>query len=310
MSTRRQEALSEAVTITGREMPPPGYFSVETQEVTSGYFQAMGIPLLRGRSFVRELPTAPHAQLTEVVINERFAREQWPDGDPVGRTLRYGHGNREYTIVGVVGDVRQHGVRTDAPARFVYTPLRYGDFSDYDARYLVLRTTDDVPAAAAKVRAALSDVSREVALLDARTMQQVILSDTAWDHLKLSLVLAFGTLAMLLAALGIYGTVARAVAARRREIGVRVALGSPPSEVLRLVMRQGVEAALTGLLLGLAAAWLSARWLASQFFDVSTADPVVYACAGALVLGVTLVACYLPARRAAMVDPMVALRCE
>ncbi|RPJ85187.1 MAG: FtsX-like permease family protein, partial [Acidobacteria bacterium] len=294
--------------IDGRQLPPPGYLTVEGQEVTGGYFAALGIPLLRGRPFGSDLPTQPHAQLKEAVINASFAAELWPQKDPVGRTLTLGP--RRYTIVGVAGDVKQRGARAEAPPRFVYTPLRYGDFSDYGARFLVVRTRGPAAEALAGIREILRELDPDVKVLRAQPLQQAVESSVAWDRLKTGLLVVFGTLALILALIGVYGTVARNASARQRELGIRLALGSPAPDVIRLVMREALSAVAAGVAGGLAAAWLGAQLLANQLFGVSPSEPVVYASVACALCAATLAASYVPARRAIAVDPMQTLRCE
>jgi len=308
LSNHERQPWVVQIRVEGRDLPPPGYLTVEGQEVTGGYFAAMGIPLRRGRTFGSELPTRPHAQLEEAVINASFAADLWPQEDPVGRTLSLGR--RRYTIVGVAGDVKQRGARAEAPPRFFYTPLRYGDFSDYDARFLVVRTRGPVADVLAGVREILAQLGPDVTVLRARPLQEAVESSTAWDRLKTGVLVVFGALALMLALIGVYGTVARNASARRRELGIRLALGSPARDVVRVVMREATSAAAAGIIGGLAAAWFGARLLASQLFGVSPSDPVVYVSVTCALCAATLAACYVPARRAMAVDPMQTLRSE
>jgi putative ABC transport system permease protein len=308
LSSHERQPWVVQIRVEGRELPSPGYLTVEGQEVTGGYFAAMGVPLLRGRAIGSNLPTRPHAQLQEAVISASFARDLWPQEDPVGRTLSLGP--RRYTIVGVAGDVKQRGARAEAPARFFYTPLRYGDFSDYDARFLVVRTHGPVADVLAGLRDVLRQLGPDVTVLRARSLQEAVENSAAWDRLKTGVLVVFGALALMLALIGVYGTVARNASARRRELGIRLALGSPAHDVVRLVMREALSAAVVGMIGGLVVAWFGARLLASQLYGVSPSDPVVYAFVACALFAATLAACYAPARRATAGDPMKTLRCE
>lgn len=284
---------------------PTGY--ADYCVASEGYFRALGIPLVRGRLFdAHDSQDAPHVAL----ISESLARATWPHQDPLGKTIEFGNMDgdmRLLTIVGIVGDVRDRNLET-APSPTVYVnyrqrPLHGQDFS------VVLRA--NVPPAAVMgaardiIRALDPDVSPRL-----RSFQQVFAASLDSRRFNLELVGAFAGTALLLAAVGIYGVMAYWVERRRREIGVRMALGALGSDVLRLVLRQAAWTAAAGVLAGLAGAFALTRTLQSMLYGVGATDPVTFAGVALLLAGVALLASYIPARRATKVDPMVALRSE
>jgi putative ABC transport system permease protein len=278
-------------------------FSVASE----GYLRTVGIPLLRGRLFGdRDSIDAPHV----AVISQSLVRQTWPHEDPLGRTIEFGNMDgdmRLLTIVGVVGDVRATSLEL-APKPIVYVSFRQrphgtGHFS------IVLRTAAPVSAVAAAARRIVHDLDPQVAP-DFTTFQAVFSESLAIRQFHLILISAFAAAALLLAMAGIYGVMGYAVARRTREVGVRMALGALSGDVLRLVLGQGMMAAIAGLLAGVAVALALTRALQSLLFDISTTDPVVFGGVGLLLAAVALLAAYLPARRATRVDPQVALRAE
>jgi ABC-type antimicrobial peptide transport system permease subunit len=291
-------------------MPAQEQLLSEFQFVSPGYFRAMGIPLIRGRFFTdQDVPvTGAFGRVPVVIINESFAREQWPEQDPLGQTVTFPR--MTFTVVGVVGDVRQHGMRRSPPKRQMYVPLFFSGFARGDMHYVILRTRGDP----ANVAAMLKDVLREIdplrSLKLVRTMKQVVANNTAWDRLNSAVASLFGILADLLTLIGIYGVVARAVLLRTKEIGIRLALGSRPRDVVRLIVKQGMRMVLLGLPAGHTAAWLGARCLSSQLFGVNPIDIRIYAGVTILLLFVALAASCLPALRAAKIAPVIALRCD
>jgi putative ABC transport system permease protein len=220
------------------------------------------------------------------------------------------------TIVAVVSDIRQMGA--DAPVKpEMYVPFRQAapywskaPYSFFTPRDLVVRTSGDPQSLVAAVRQAIHEVDPYQPVTGVRTMDEVLGFETAQRRVGMILLTAFAALALLLAALGIYGVLAFFVVRHTREIGVRLALGARPSDVLRLVVGRGMKLALAGVGLGLAASFGLARLLASMLYEVSPGDPATYALVALLLAAVALVACLVPARRATKVDPMVALRHE
>ena len=269
--------------------------------VTPGYFRALGIPLLRGREFT-DGDEASSALV--VIVNEAFARRYLPGREAVGATLSLGDG--ELRIVGLVGDVRTEGIAR-APAPAVYAPAYLLPRSSMK---LFIRTASDPLKLAAAVREAIWDINPNQPISDITTMQQVMSETVARPRFFTLLLGGFAGLAIVLAALGVYGVIAYAVSRRTAEIGIRMALGARAGNVLRLAIAQGLAPALAGLGLGLVAAVLLTRLLSGLLYGVGAADPATFAGVALLLVAVALLAGWLPARRAARVNPASALRQE
>ncbi|MGH7338185.1 MAG: ABC transporter permease, partial [Myxococcota bacterium] len=270
--------------------------------VTPGYFAALGVPLREGRAF----DAADNAAGRPVaIVNETLARRYFPDG-AVGRRLLLTPDTPPVEIVGVLSDLRH-----DGPARLPQPEL-YIPAAQIPAREmnLVVRTTSSPAGMLPTLRAEVQRLDPDQPVFDQRTMRDVFDLVVGPHRLALRLLGALGVLALALAAVGIYGVLVQLVAERTREIGIRVALGSDPPAVQRLVLRQGMVPVAWGLVVGLLAALGLTRALASQLVGVSPAEPLTLASVAALLATVALVACYFPARRATSVDPMVALRTE
>ncbi|HYL04750.1 MAG TPA: ABC transporter permease [Thermoanaerobaculia bacterium] len=268
--------------------------------VSAGYFHALGIPILRGRDFATrdEEGSAPPA----LIVSQGLAHQLWPGEDAVGKRLR--DGKVELTVVGVVADVHGRGLATPAgPA--VYAPL--GRFPRSTVK-LFVRTVGDPLSVLAAARRAIWQVNPEQPISEVAPLSQLVADDIGRPRLLSSLVAGFGGLAALLAALGIYGVTAQGVRRRTQEIGVRMALGADRARVVGLVVRQGMALALGGLACGLAAAFGLAHLLAGLLFGVGTADPPTYAGVTLLVAAAAFAASYLPAREAAAVDPLAAIK--
>ena len=288
-----------------RPTPAPGTgpsagFSV----VSDGYFQTMSIPLLEGREFTeRDRIGAPLV----AVINQAAARLLYPGENPIGKQLMVlWNGPPQAEIVGVAADSRFEGMESQ-PGPFIFLPnaQRPNLFSG-----LVLRTTGDPLAMIGAVREAMRGVDPEQGVLETSTMEQRISDSVARPRLQAILMGAFGILALVLACIGIYGVIAYAVSQRTREIGVRLALGATRGAVLGEILGAGLRLAGLGLLIGLGAALTLTRYLQTLLYSVRSTDPSVYGAAIAALLAVAAAACYMPARRAAGVDPIVALREE
>jgi putative ABC transport system permease protein len=295
------------VTIEGLPLPGPGEFPhPDYHIISSAYTTAMGIPLLRGRTFTdSDNETAPLVGL----VNATMARRFWTNGDPVGKRIlrEQPSGDEKWiTIVGVVADTKLYGL--DNPARLeVYYPYRQRPYSDMN---LVVRSAVDPSGLTASVRAAVAAIDKDQPIFAVHTMQQLVDDSISTRRLTLVLLGIFSALALLLAAIGIYGVMAYTVALRTQEIGIRMALGAQRRDVLRLVLGQGARIAFFGVAIGLAAAAALARLLSSLLFSVSASDPVTFAAVAVLLVAVALLACYIPARRALRVDPIIALRYE
>jgi len=296
----------EFINVEGHQ-PPPGErgFTVNSMSVGPDFFKTMGTKVLRGREFTaRDTEGAPRV----VIINEEIARHFWPDRDPVGASLTMGSGKEEqrFEIVGVAqnGKYRSLGERARL---FLYHPILQGY---YAGSTLVAKTSGDPASLMAAVR-------REIGALDPNLAPTQI--GTLEEHMTFALFPArisgvllgvFGLLALVLALVGLSGLIAYSVSQRTREIGVRMALGAGTRDVLKLVIGEGMLLTLIGMTIGLAAALGLTRFLSDLLYGVSAVDPMTFGVIALLLVGVALLACWLPARRATKVDPMVALRCE
>jgi putative ABC transport system permease protein len=295
------------ITIEGLPIPAPGEFPhPDRHTISSGYIATMGIPLLRGRNFSdADNETAPDVAL----VNSTLARRFFTDGDPIGKRFLWGQPGKDekwITIVGVVADTRLYGL--DNPARLeVYSPYRQRPSADMS---LVVRSAVDPASLTSSIRAAVAAIDKDQPLFDIHTMQQLVDDSISTRRLTLVLLGIFSALAVILAAIGIYGVMAYSVALRTQEIGIRMALGAQQKDVLRLVLGQGARIAFFGVAIGLATAAALARLLSSLLFSVSASDPFTFATVAALLVAVALLACYIPARRALRVDPIIALRYE
>ena len=274
--------------------------------VSPAYFHALGIPLVRGRLFdERDGPSAPHA----AVISESLARSRWGSADPIGATIEFGNMDgdlRPLTVVGIVGDTREYGLEQPPRPTLYVNLLQRPRFSFT----VVIRSSGgDLRALTAAARGALKDVARDVPPRF-RTFAQIYSESFGARRFNLTLVSVFAGTALLLAVAGIYGVMTYSVTERRREIGVRVALGASPSQVLRIILSQGLMTTAIGVAVGILAALGLTRTLESLLFDVTPTDPVTFAGVIALLAMVATLACYVPARRATHADPMEALRQE
>jgi len=283
--------------------------SVGMRIVTPEYFRTMKIPLRAGRLF----DTHDNEAGNEVVIiNEEAARRYWPGQDAVGQQLHLGvrltRGVRsgQKTIVGIVGDVKFGGLDSATPPE-VYLPHRQ---HPVDGLTIAIRTSGDPLGFLPQARAALAEMDRELPIADIRTMDEIIGRSIAERRFVMLLLVAFATVAVTLAAIGVYGVLAYIVSQRTQEIGVRLALGAAPTDVARLFVREGARLAAIGLVCGLAGAVAASRALSTLLFGVTTTDPSTFAAVAGTLALVALAAAYLPARRAAAVDPMAALRTE
>jgi predicted permease len=295
------------ITIEGFPLPAPGESPhPDHHTVSPAYTAALGIPLLRGRMFTdADNETAPQVALINATMAHRF----WPNDDPTGKRFIWGHSeseNKWITIVGVVGDTKLYGL--DNPARLeVYVPYRQDPKSDMS---IVVRSAIDPAALTSAVRAAVASIDKDQPIFGVTTMQQLVDDSISTRRLTLVLLGLFSALALILAAIGIYGVMAYSVALRTQEIGIRMALGAQNQDVLRLVLGQGARIALFGVAIGLVAAAGLTRLLSTLLFSVTASDPLTFAGVAAVLVIVTLVACYIPARRALRVDPIIALRYE
>jgi predicted permease len=275
---------------------------VDLRIASTDYFRAMEIPLLKGRYF-SEHDTAdmPHV----VVIEERFAQRFWPRGDAIGKHLWFDP-KKPFTIVGVVGTVKQYGLETDGKIATYFAEQQQPG----NGMFLAVRTSSDPAALSGAVVREIHAVDPNVAVYGIRTMQDRLYDSLARQRFASTLLGAFAAFALLLAAVGIYGVMSYLVTQSTHDIGLRVALGAQPGNILGLVVRQGMELAAIGILAGLAGAAALTRVMASLLFGVSATDAVTFGAVAALLAAVAFAATVIPARRATRVDPMVALREE
>ena len=276
----------------------------EARIVSNNFFDVLQIPLLRGRYFSdRDTKDSPHV----AVINEAVARTYWPNRDPVGRFLdtpAFSIGHCE--IVGIVGNVRQSKL-IDEPSPGIYIPYTQATMP---WQTLVIRTKNDPLSLTALIRREVSALDPEQPVGRIATMDQLLEASTAQQRFRTFLLGSFAAIALLLSGIGIFGVMAYAVSLRTREIGVRMALGARPVDVLALIVAESMALASLGVLLGLAGAYAVTRVLNRLLFEVRSTDPLTFAAVTILLCSVALLASYVPARRAMRVDPMAALRCE
>ena len=283
--------------------PPPGQeLQVDLRTASTDYFRAMAIPLLKGR-FFSEHDTADMPKV--VLIDEKFAQRFWPHDDAVGKHLWF-NPKQPIAIVGVVGTVKQYGLQTDGKIA-TYFPQQQDPSS---GMFLVTRSSSDPAGLSSAIVREIHSVDPSVAVYGIRTMQERLYDSLARQRFSSTMLAAFAAFAMLLAAMGLYGVMSYLVTQSTHDIGVLVALGARPSDIIRLVVRQGMELAAIGILAGVAGAAALTRVMASMLFGVSTTDASTFAAVPALFAAVALAATLIPAWRITKVDPMVALREE
>jgi putative ABC transport system permease protein len=270
--------------------------------VTPGYFPALRIPLIAGRYLdERDGANAPKT----VVINQACVRKYFANTDPIGQAVQ-SMGPDFSTVVGVVADVKQRALTSDVMPQ-IFVPLAQAATS---TMFLVVRSTGDPLNLVSALRKELAEIDPSVPLYNVQTMDDVVAAQMASQRFNAAALAAFAGLAVLLAAVGIYGVMAYAVGQRTREIGVRMALGANPANVLRMILRQGLSLAVLGIALGLGASFGLTRLMRTMLYNVKTTDPLTFGTVTAAFLFVALAACWIPARRATRVDPVVALRYE
>ncbi len=280
---------------------------VRHDEVTPGLFQTMGVPLLRGRDF--ELSDDLESPLV-VIVNQALADRYFPGTDPIGRRIAFdrvaGADSVWRTIVGVVGNVRRESLAVEEKPSF-YAPV----LQDWTRQlHLLVRTEGDPMAALAPVRERLRILDPTLPLFDVTTLEKVVASAAARERFLLALLSAFAGVALVLAAVGVFGVVSYSTTRRTREIGIRMALGAHRGSVARLILRQGLAPVIAGIAAGLLIAVLTVRSLASMLFGVAPFDPLTFVAVVVLLLSAAVLACALPARRATRVDAVAALRSE
>jgi putative ABC transport system permease protein len=300
---------STGFTIEGVAPDPSIKTNANTRLVSPDYLKALGVPVRQGRHFADS--DGPESQMV-VIVNETMARQYLPGQDPIGKRLKLGGPQSEApwaTIVGVAADVRQNAV--DAPAYaemyFLYRQLGLEVFAP---KTLAIRTSRDQGTVVAAMRQEIAAIDPNQPISDVKTMDDVLGEKTSGRRLGVLLLGAFAAVALLLASIGVYGLLSQRVAQMTPEIGVRLALGARPRDVVAMIVGRGMKLVTIGTAAGLALAFALSRLMASQLFGVSAGDPLTYAGVPLLLASVAFVACYVPARRAAGVDPNVALRYE
>ncbi|HMZ19049.1 MAG TPA: ABC transporter permease, partial [Blastocatellia bacterium] len=276
---------------------------------SGGYFPALGLRLLQGRLFDKtDTVNSPHA----AVISQSLAARYWPKGDAIGQRIQFGNmdtDKRLLHVVGIVSDVRDQGLDTEAgPTVYAYS-LQRPQWWQVSRLSIVVRSQSDPQTLIPQMREAVTALRSDVPLRF-RTMERVFSSSL--DQRRFSLVLygVFAAVALVIAAIGIYGVISYGVAQRTQELGIRMALGAQSGDVLRLVAGQGMKPALIGVAAGVAGALALTGFIKSMLYGISATDPLTFVLIASLFLAIALLACWIPARRATKVDPMVALKCE
>jgi putative ABC transport system permease protein len=296
-------------TIEGAPPPAPGeYNDANHRVITADYLQTIGVRLVSGRFFTRaDADTA----MPVAIVNQAMAKQFWPGRDPLGQRFHLDDPKLWYTIVGVVGDIRQMGLDVAGRAEMYFPASQpWASIGFFTPRDLAIRVTGDPAHYAPAVRQAIWSVDRNQPISSVMPLQELIDRELALQQVQLWLLASFAGLALLLSAIGLYGLLSHIVAQRTRDIGVRMALGAQRSQVIVSVMRQGLELVVAGLLVGIVCAWWQARLMQKLLFGISANDGATFATVALTLLAIGAVACYLPARRAVRIDPITALRSE
>jgi putative ABC transport system permease protein len=293
-----------AITLPDREAPPKGQEpEVMFNSATPNYFETIGIPFIKGRLFDdHDQPDTPPV----VIINQTMAGKFWPGQDPIGKQVKSVQDGSVATVIGVVGDAKQFWIEE------TQQPQMYGAYSQQPGYFatVLIRTKVEPLSLSEQVRQALWKVDADQPMWKIRTVEFLVNRSVADRKFLLALMGLFALLAMILTMIGLYGVISYLVKQRTQEIGIRLALGAQMRDILQMVLTQGMVLVLTGVVLGLGTAWLSTRLISRLLYQVSATDPVTFAVISAFLIAVALLACYLPARRATKVDPLVALRYE
>jgi putative ABC transport system permease protein len=293
-----------AITLPDREAPAKGHEpAVMFNSATPNYFETMGIPFVKGRLFDdHDQPNTPPV----VIINQTMARKFWPQDEPVGKQVKSVQDGTLLTVIGVVGDAKHYWMEEEQQ------PQMYGPYSQQPGYFatVVIRTSVEPLSLSEQVRQALWKVDADQPMWKIRTVEFLVNRSIADRKFLLALMGLFAALALVLTMIGLYGVISYLVKQRTQEIGIRIALGAQTADILKMVLKRGMFLVLTGVALGLGTSWLSTRLLTRLLYQVSATDPVTFVVIAAFLIAIALLACYLPARRATKVDPIVALRYE
>jgi len=293
-----------AITFPDREAPPKGQEpEIMFNTAMPNYFATLGIPFLKGRLFDnQDQINTP----TVIIINQFMAQRYWPGQDPLGKQVKFVSDGSLGTIVGVVGDAKHYWLEEEARSQM------YAAYSQQPGFFAtaVVRTSVEPLSLSEPVRQAIWKVDPDQPMWKIRTVEFLVDRSVADRKFLLALMGIFASLALVLTMIGLYGVISYLVNQRTQEIGIRMALGAQMGHILAMVLKQGMLMVLIGVGLGLGAAWLLTRLMARLLYEVSATDPLTFAAISLLLIGVALLACYLPARRATKVDPLVALRYE
>ncbi|MFZ0731366.1 MAG: ABC transporter permease [Candidatus Sulfotelmatobacter sp.] len=303
----RQGEASFAFSIVGDPQLPAGKSpTADYATVSPDYFRTMGIPLLRGRLF-SDQDSPSNAKVA--IISEVLARRYFPNQDPLGRQMRFGfppNSDVSREIVGIVGDVRDASLSRQ-PGPMMYVPFAQAPLYGGE---VVVRSSLSASSVAAGIRQAVSSIDKNLPVTDIESLNDALGKSISQERFRTFLLASFSAIALVLAAIGIFGVISYSASQRTHEIGIRMALGADRRDVLRLILGQGTKLALFGLGIGIVAAFLLTRLMSSLLYSVSATDPVTFASVTVILLSVALAACYIPARRAMRVEPIVALRHE
>ncbi len=303
----RQGQASFEFSILGNAPLPRGKSTVaDYATVSPDYFRVLRIPLLRGRFFSQQ-DSPPNPEVA--IISETLARRYFPNQNPIGKQMRFGfppNGNVSREIVGVVGDVRDVAL-SQKPGPIMYVPFAQAPLYGGE---IVVRSSLSTSSVAAAIHQELRFIDKDLPVTNVTPFPNAVGQSISRERFRTFLLGSFSAMALVLAAVGIFSVVSYSVSQRRQEIGIRVALGAEPRDVLRLILSEGAKLALVGLGIGVVLALLLTRLMATQLYGVSATDPLTFAAVALVLLGISITACYLPARRALLVDPMVALRCQ
>jgi len=299
---------SMSIAVEGIPDPPPGQWpDVIYRAIGPGYFSTMGIPMIRGRDFTDQ-DKADSKNV--VVISEKTAQHYWPGKDPIGKRLKPGATTSDVPwreVIGVVKDVRQNDFIAQPKMQMYFA---YRQLKDLAANALIVRTSVEPMSLATSIRDAIWAVDKDQPVANVDTMDHIVSEAIARQRFSMLLLGIFAALALILAAVGIYGVMSYSVAQRIHEIGIRMALGARRTDVLKMIVNQGLKLVSIGMMLGLAAAFLLTRVLQSLLFGISATDPVTFFVISLVLLAVAILASYLPALRATKVDPIIALRAQ